>query len=283
MAYRFLRYPNGMKKAVTFSYDDGSFHDLRLAEVCDRYGIKCTFNICRALDTEQTERMTAAQIETHLLQKGHEVAVHGFDHTSPVHCTDIEIINDVLNCRKELETRFQRIIRGMAYPDLPIELAGEARCREIKALLQSMGIVYSRTLGKDNRYFALPRDWYAWMPTAHHDNPDVMHYIKEFVGTDYQKQYHSNHDAKLFYLWGHSFEFEYNDNWEHLEEICAALGGHEEIWYATNIEIYDYVTAYRSLQWNATGDRVYNPTARTVWFAIEQAEYCIRPGETLTI
>ena len=45
MKYRFLRYPEGRSKAVTFSYDDGCRHDLRLAKTLSKYGIKCTFNL----------------------------------------------------------------------------------------------------------------------------------------------------------------------------------------------------------------------------------------------
>lgn len=45
MAYRHMRYPGGKAKAVTFSYDDGVHHDIRLAEICNRHGIKVTFNI----------------------------------------------------------------------------------------------------------------------------------------------------------------------------------------------------------------------------------------------
>ena len=45
MAYRFLRFPGGRAKAVTFSYDDGVRHDLRLADTLNRYGLKGTFNI----------------------------------------------------------------------------------------------------------------------------------------------------------------------------------------------------------------------------------------------
>ena len=45
MRYRFLRFPGGKDKAVTFSYDDGFRYDIRLAQTLDRYGIKGTFNL----------------------------------------------------------------------------------------------------------------------------------------------------------------------------------------------------------------------------------------------
>ena len=39
------------------------------------------------------------------------------------------------------------------------------------------------------------------------------------------------------------------------------MGKNEKIWYATNIEIYDYVTAFRRLEFSANGKRVHNPSA----------------------
>lgn len=36
---------NGKKKAITFSYDDGVTQDIRLIELLDKYGLKCTFNL----------------------------------------------------------------------------------------------------------------------------------------------------------------------------------------------------------------------------------------------
>jgi hypothetical protein len=74
-----------------------------------------------------------------------------------------------------------------------------------------------------------------------------------------------------------------NNNWEHMEEICRKLAFNDEIWYATNIEIYDYVTAYNSLRYSADGHIVYNPTLLKIWFVVDGAPYSIEPGETLKI
>ena len=35
----------GKKKAITFSYDDGVTQDIRLIELFNKYGLKCTFNL----------------------------------------------------------------------------------------------------------------------------------------------------------------------------------------------------------------------------------------------
>ena len=45
MKYRFMCFPGGKQKAVTFSYDDGVTQDVRLCEILSSYGLKGTFNI----------------------------------------------------------------------------------------------------------------------------------------------------------------------------------------------------------------------------------------------
>lgn len=286
MKYRFLRYPEGRSKAVTFSYDDGCRHDLRLAKTLSKYGIKCTFNLSSGsiLKNKSDWNLTKEEILEYVIKAGHEIAVHGEWHKAPGLVSAIDGIQDVLNCRSDLEKAFDMIIRGMAYPDSGItNFSNQANYENIKHYLKDLGIVYSRTLQGDNNLFRLPDDWYAWMPTAHHTNPKVLEYADEFIAIDTDKQYCSKQYPRLFYLWGHSFEFANNNNWELLDAICEKLSGKEDIWYATNIEIYDYVKAYDSLVFSADGSRIYNPTLITVWFDIDGTVYNIKSGETLVL
>ena len=36
---------NGKYKALTFSFDDGNFDDIRLIKIMNKYGLKGTFNL----------------------------------------------------------------------------------------------------------------------------------------------------------------------------------------------------------------------------------------------
>lgn len=266
--YRFLRYPGGKAKAVTFSYDDGSLSDIKLCEIMNRYGIKGTFNLCGSLIREgegNKNFMSAEEIKEHILACGHEIAVHGEYHRAPGKQRPIEIITDMLNCRLHLEDLFGGIIRGCAYPDSGItSYANGTDYESVKRALGEIGIVYSRSLNGDNDRFELPQDWYNWIPTAHHSNPEVMNYIEKFNNLEIDP-YSSERTPKLFYLWGHSFEYQ-NNGWELCENICKALSGNDEVWYATNIQIRDYVDAYMSLVYSADGNTVYNPTLFDIWF-----------------
>ena len=87
----------------------------------------------------------------------------------------------------------------------------------------------------------------------------------------------------MFYLWGHSHEFHHDNNWNVMENFADAVGGCEDIWYATNIEIYDYVKAFESLQSNCDNSVVYNPSALTVWFEVDGEVLSIGAGETVNL
>lgn len=288
MQYRFLRFPGGKAKAVTFSYDDGCRDDIRLANTITAHGIRCTFNINSGLFGKDSNawHLTAQEIREHLIDQGHEIAVHGKMHMAPGLSRPLDCIQDVLNCRLELEQTFGQIIRGMAYPDSGItNMQNEADYGNIRRYLQDLGIVYARTLGGDNDQFRLPADWMAWMPTAHHKNNRILAYCDEFISLnpDQENLYYANRFPRLFYLWGHSFEFEREGQWKLLDTICQKLGGHEDVWYATNMEIYEYVQAYHALVFSTNGKKVYNPTLKTIWFRTDNQKYCIQPGQTLDV
>ena len=279
----FLRYPEGKAKAVTFSYDDGAEADIRLASVFDKYGMKCTFNFnCNRL---RGFKFSNEQLREIFLSRGHEIAVHGAEHRANGNTRPIEGIRDVLDCRLELEERCGRIIRGMAYPNSGItRMSNFTTYEKIKSYLTELDIAYARTLGGDNDRFELPTDWHAWMPSAHHNNPNVFEYVDKFLEISFDPPvYCDRRYPCLLYIWGHSYEFDRNDNWDRIEKICEKLAGHDDIWFATNIEICDYVESYKRLVFSADGHTVYNPTVTNIWIDVDSVLHEIPSGATVTI
>ena len=108
--YRFMRFPDGREKALTFSYDDGIKADIRLAGLFDSYGFKGTFNINSA-NIGAPNRLTKEEIQEHILDKGHEVAIHGQYHQAPGVTSVITGIQEFLNCRLALEKEFGAVMR----------------------------------------------------------------------------------------------------------------------------------------------------------------------------
>ncbi len=269
----FMRYPEGKIKALTLSYDDGVFQDIRLMEILNRYGIKCTFNVNSALftdtDADGHGRLSVKQAKELYANSGHEVAVHTATHPFLEQLPTATVLNEVLEDRKALEEMFCTITRGMAYP------YGTYSDSVVEALKMA-GIVYSRTV-RSTESFNIPTDWLRLPATCHHNNPKLFSLCEDFLGSSHFK-------PMLFYLWGHSYEFDNNNNWNIIEEFCEKMGGKEDIWYATNIEIYDYISAYNNLVFSADGRRVHNPNSIPVWLAYGMGKDAtplkIEPGQT---
>lgn len=273
----FLRFPGGRFKALTLSYDDGVEQDIRLSEIMAKNGIRGTFNINSGLFAPEGKvypagqvhrRMSRSQIYGLFKDSGNEVAVHGFTHpfleSIPTATAAMEVIDD----RKALEALFGRIIRGMAYP------FGTWNER-LLSILKDAGIAYSRTT-KATHGFGLPANWLLLDPTCHHNDPELPALCDKFLAMD------KSNFPQMFYLWGHSYEFEGKDNWNVIEDFCAKMGGHDNIWYATNIEICDYVNAYGRLQYSVDGKIIHNPTDIDLWVNLDQETVMIPAGQTVT-
>lgn len=258
-------FPGGKTKALTMSYDDGKIQDERLVGIFNQYGIKGTFNINYGTLGKEP-RLSADKVKE--LYQGHEIATHTMTHPTIARCPLTEVAEEILEDRKGLEKLTGQIIRGHAYPNGSYN-------EDIKQLFRSLGIAYGRVVSAVDD-FELPTDPMEWHPTCHHNDPELMQKAKFFA--DYNKTQY----LKLMYVWGHSYEFDHNDNWEVIEEFCRFMGGREDIWYATNIEIIDYMEAAKRLQFSADGEAVFNPGAGSVWLEIDRTRYVEAKGGCLT-
>lgn len=142
--------------------------------------------------------------------------------------------------------------------------------------LQKAGIYYARTT-KVHNSFVQPDDWLRLSATAHHKSPMLNELAERFIKEE------PDRDPYLFYLWGHSYEFDNENNWNVIEEFFKMVSGKEDVWYATNIEIYEYTRAYKMLDFSVSGNYVYNPSALTIWFQKDKSIIEIKSGETRTI
>ena len=67
-------------------------------------------------------------------------------------------------------------------------------------------------------------------------------------------------------------------------EILERLAGNDKIWYATSMDIYNYMMAQRALQISADETVFYNPTALNVWVEINKKEIVEIPaGSTVRL
>ena len=59
--------------------------------------------------------------------------------------------------------------------------------------------------------------------------------VYQLINPGYVKE--KSEEKQLFYIWGHSYEFDVNNNWKRMEEILDRLIGHNNIFYGTNREV----------------------------------------------
>lgn len=259
---QFHVYPGGKKRIVTFSYDDGNLNDERLIALFNAYGVKGTFHLnggrSRLLNEQDPEKLCA-------LYAGHEVSCHTFQHGWPARMPMQSVVNETMEDRKWLEGIFGYPIIGMSYP------SGSYSADAIAAM-RACGIVYGRTV-KSTMNFPLPENFMEWHPSCHHR--DALPLCDRFI-----RDLDSEWTHPLFYIWGHSHELRNEEDWAHIEEILKKLANNDKIWYATNIEIYNYITAQNRLQISADETIFYNPSDITVWVERNKKEILEIPAGT---
>lgn len=259
-------FPGGKHKVLTMSYDDGKHEDRRLVELFNRYGIKGTFNVNSGLEGDPVR---IPQAEYRELYKGHEIACHTVSHPTIGRCPIELVAQEVLEDRKKLEEIMGYPVRGLAYPN-------GSESKEIRAMLPALGIRYGRVVGNTDG-FAMPEDFLQWKATCHHDH-NLLSLGQEFVDL-HKKQY-----LYMMYVWGHSYEFTQNNNWEVMEEFCRLVGGRDDIWYATNIQIVDYMDVIKAAQYAADGSFVYNPCVQSLWLCVDDEKFVeVKGGQQVSL
>jgi len=275
MSRIFMRFPGFKRKAVTLSYDDGVIFDEQLINIMRKNGLKGTFNISTGLLNEgNPRRLTKENVVKLYTESGNEVAVHGKYHVSLADVPLAMAVDDVLKDRQTLEEWLDKIVIGMAYANGSFD-------DNVVEIVKKCGIEYARTTVSTEK-FDIPENWLMIPTTCHHKNPRLMELAKKFIESPESKYYWSK-KPQLFYLWGHSYEFNDEDNWEIIEEFATYMGNRDNVWYATNGEIYNYVKAYDSLMWGADGKRVYNPSVYDIFINYYDNEYVIHPGDDVKI
>lgn len=280
-----LLFPGFKTKALTFSFDDGIDSDIETLNLLKKYDIKATFNLCSGhlADAKDDGVHSPGQLcmplsrnqAKQLFADPHaEVASHGQYHPDYCHIASSDALFDMLSDRRELEELFGCFVRGHAYP------FGNYS-EEVMGSLRLSGFAYARTV--DSSYsFALPREdeWLKWRPSCHFlERMNLERLTEEFTSCD-----NPNNDGWLLYIWGHSYEFrETPDGFEKFEELLSRLAFRPDTWYATNMEICEYVKAFRSLIYSADGKTAYNPTQTDINIRADSKQILIPAGATVKL
>ena len=172
-----LYWPGGRKKAVTFSYDDGITQDIRLIHLFNEYGVKGTFNLNPrlfgaagkvSLNGKTIDHIKNQSDEIAGIYRNHEIAGHGEWHTSMATMDTARCADEILNCRRDLESLLGRMVTGYAY-------AFGVTSENIRTALCTSGIRSARTIASTGK-FDIPQDFLMWNPTCHHDDEKLFEY-----------------------------------------------------------------------------------------------------------
>lgn len=268
----FMRFPAFKTRAVTLSFDDGHGEDRQLVKTLNRYGIKCTFNLTAGRIDGNPEMIPFNEFNE--LYNGHEIATHSYTHPHLNYLDMGGIAYQIMKDRERLEEETGKIIQGFAYP---FGLRGEQE--PIIDCLKACGIRYGRTTNNTHS-FALPTDYLRWNPTCHQADAELPALAERFFAPD-DMEHPWRIQPLLFYIWGHSYE--YRNAWDKLENICQIIGKKDHVWYATNGEIIDYISAFKALRRSVNGKIIHNPTDLDLYAIVNNKNIILKKGKTTVL
>ncbi len=226
-------FSNNKHKAITFSFDDGVTQDRRLVKLLDKYNLKCTFNLnSLSLGKEgdvKWQKWTALHNKVEIeevktLYANHEVAVHTSHHPDLTKLSKEKIIKEVEDDRKFLENLVGYKVIGMAYP------FGTVNDLVVNTIKENTPILYSRNILATYN-FDLQNNLLDFRPTVHClDFDHLFNLADEFLNYD-------GNEDKIFYIWGHAYEFDFEDTWDKFEAFLKLISNKEDIFYGTNKEV----------------------------------------------
>jgi hypothetical protein len=263
------RFPKTHKKAVVMSYDDGSEHDRRLVGIFNTYGVRGTFhlNSSRLGDDYHIKRDGVGT-----LYRGHEVSCHTRNHRDLTALADHDARMEIETDKRDLESLVGYAVRGLAYPF-------GAYDDRIVSLVSELGMTYART-AEDSHAFGLPEDLLRLRTTCHHNR--MAEFAARLLESD-------GPGLELMIVWGHSFELDGfmssdpDKDWTYMEGVCRQLHASSAIWFATLIEVLDYLEALRLVDASRSDARISNPSALPIWLHINGRDVELPPRATIDL
>lgn len=226
---------NGKNKAVTFSFDDGVTQDCKVIEILDKYGLKGTFNLNSSrfglhFPYKDINKVVVRDVVDYDkikdTYKNHEIASHSLTHANFYEIDEKAITWQIEQDCDTLEKFCDYNVVGFAYP------CGQVDDRIAEIIKKNTRLKYARTVVSTHN-FDLQNDLIKFNPTLHicEEGKIGWELLDKFVNMKADK-------PQLFYIWGHSYEFDISDrmHWQEFEEFCKALSGKEDIFYGTNRE-----------------------------------------------
>jgi hypothetical protein len=217
------------------------------------------------------------------LYEGHEVSVHSANHPNLTDISKIDVFYEIAEDRKELERLVGYPVRGMAYP------FGNTN-DDVVAIIDDLGIEYSRTVG-DTYNFEIPKDFLRWYPTIHqfakaYWEPNQPEKDKKELEAFYKviADFLATKQLAVLDIWGHSWEMGLDQNkWDETEKFFALLANNPTIHYTKQIDLVDYINAFRNLKFSVDKSSVTNTSSLNICIKINDTIYTVQAGSSMKL
>ena len=267
-----MYWPGFKTGALTASWDDGTLADRKLVAIYKKYGLKGTWNLNSGLlgltkdVTKFLSHVTKEEVAE--LYDGQEVACHSCFHARLFNLPNELVLADLYNDKVCLEKLVGYPITGIVNPMVP-----DHNLR-MSQIFKQAGFLHCRykTNKADVELYDTPDDYLLWKPTCHY-NDNLLNRWSHFKENHYPGQ--------IFYLWGHSYSLDKNNDWDIFEKFAKKAEKTESIWHATKNDIYEYLHAWRNLRSSANGRILKNTNHLSLYFAIDGKKIELKPGKLL--
>ena len=304
-------YPGFVRKSVTFTIDDGDIeNDKTFINIVNPAGIVGTFNICRVTDTTRAEYLSL--YAGHEIANHHQLHALPFRETANYHTgKSFESIlkDEAYSSSSDINYAYKTSIDGlyrinfhyysaayvgktawhaMASDETYFDYAEITKDKiesvfgegsvvgfayphgvvtdSVKQYFKDMGYLYARKTGnlRDTTGFALPEDRFAWTYNA--DVSCMLDVMQKYDALE------DDGELKFFAFGVHAADFV--GKWDVLEEFAELYGNrHDEFWYASNRDIFEYEDAVKALEIGSS--KIVNPSDVTVFVTVNDEKVVI--------
>ena len=269
-------YPGFKLKAVTFSFDDGTFQDYEMVNMLNHYNMKGTFNVNSKLMYKNSYFTMCGWIKNYRLEKhqvvdlfkGHEIASHTSTHTGFENLSDSLLKEQIDDDIASLSKLAKYKIEGFAYP---FGIYNDTIIQRLK----DNGIVYARST-KCQYNFNIPSNFYTYGGTCTISCQSFPKLVNKWIKL-------SPKTMKMFYIWGHSYELDMFHEHKKTFDLYGKIANKEDTWYVTNIELFKYLNAFKKLRYYKNKNKFINNSNIDLYVKVNSDELIVKANSSLII
>ena len=217
----------------TTSWDDGSVHDLRLADMLVKYGVPATFYIAR-----KSEYRGLSDNQIRQLGTSFEIGAHTLNHVSLDEASDDVAYTEIGGSKTWVEQISGRPCKMFCFPrgkfrasQLSIvRNAGFTGVRTVELLSLSSPRVVRGVAVMGTTVQAFNHNFFGYVKNGlrRWAGGNLWRYVKHGCGNDWVHTaksllLYASANGGVFHLWGHSWEIEETGQWQALEQTLAAI------------------------------------------------------------